>query len=131
MKATGTFEVEMKPVFQTEVGNGTMRGRWSLEKQFFGDFVGSGLGDVLTVGTKTGSAAYVAIEEIKGVLNGREGSFFFQHSATMRGNEQSLKISVVPDTGTGELAGIVGTFVITIADGKHFYEFEYSIGDVV
>ena len=131
MNAKGTFEVQMNAVEQTEHGDGAMRGRWSLDKQFSGDLVGTGLGEVLTVGTKSGSAAYVAIEEIKGVLLGRAGSFFFQHSATMHQDQQSLTITVVPDSGTAALSGISGSFLITIVDGIHFYEFEYSIGDEV
>jgi Protein of unknown function (DUF3224) len=40
----------------------------------------------------------------------------------------SLNINVVPDSGTGELAGISGRMTITVApDGKHAYEFEYTI----
>jgi hypothetical protein len=41
---------------------------------------------------------------------------------------QSLEIRVVPDSGSGELAGIEGTMHIKIADGKHSYRFEYTIG---
>ncbi len=39
----------------------------------------------------------------------------------------TLSIMVVPDTGTGELAGLSGTLSISIIDGKHFYDFIYSI----
>jgi hypothetical protein len=40
-----------------------------------------------------------------------------------------LAISVVPDSGTGQLAGLSGTMTINIVDGKHFYEFDYTIVD--
>jgi hypothetical protein len=36
-----------------------------------------------------------------------------------------LKITVVPDSGTGQLTGLTGTMMIKIADGKHSYDFEY------
>jgi len=46
----------------------------------------------------------------------------------MAHGEQNLSISVVPDSGTGELAGISGKMKIIVApDGKHSYEFEYEI----
>jgi hypothetical protein len=38
-----------------------------------------------------------------------------------------LTITVVPDSGTGQLAGITGDFKVIIADGKHSYEFEYTL----
>jgi hypothetical protein len=38
-----------------------------------------------------------------------------------------MKVVVVPGSGTGELKGISGTFVITIAEGKHSYDLEYEL----
>jgi hypothetical protein len=38
-----------------------------------------------------------------------------------------LKVIVVPDSGTGDLTGLSGSFSIKIEGGKHFYDFEYSI----
>ena len=43
-----------------------------------------------------------------------------------RGTPQ-LTITVVPDSGTGELEGIAGKMAINITDGKHSYEFEYTL----
>ena len=40
-----------------------------------------------------------------------------------------LSITVVPDSGTGELAGLAGRMTIEIADGKHSYDFEYTIAE--
>lgn len=37
--------------------------------------------------------------------------------------------TVVPGSGTGELAGLSGTMAIDIVDGEHFYEFEYALAD--
>jgi len=38
-----------------------------------------------------------------------------------------LTVSVVPDSGTGELAGLAGEMEIIVADGKHSYEFQYRL----
>jgi hypothetical protein len=38
-----------------------------------------------------------------------------------------MSVTVVPDSGTGELVGISGKLNIIIADGKHAYDLEYSI----
>ena len=127
-RAIGTFEVTMSPLAQAEEPAGASLGRMSLDKQFTGDLAAVGKGEMLTAMTQTkGSAGYVAIERVTGTLHGRSGSFVFQHSGTMARGTQQLSVNVVPDSGTEQLAGIAGRFMINIADGKHFYEFEYSL----
>jgi hypothetical protein len=76
-----------------------------------------------------GSAVYVAIERVSGLLHGREGTFVLHHRGVMDRGRPELSVSVVPDSGTGALAGISGEFRITIRDGRHFYEFEYQLPD--
>ncbi|MEO8849729.1 MAG: DUF3224 domain-containing protein [Casimicrobiaceae bacterium] len=100
----------------------------SLDKQFAGDLSGVGNGEMLTAMTQTkGSAGYVAIEQFTGTLHGRAGGFVFQHSGSMTRGAQQLSITVVPDSGTGQLTGITGCLEITIADGKHSYAFSYTL----
>ena len=41
-----------------------------------------------------------------------------------------LNITVVPDSGTGQLAGLTGKMTINIVDGKHSYDFEYTLPEV-
>jgi hypothetical protein len=74
-----------------------------------------------------GSAGYVAIERVSGVLSGRRGSFILQHSGTMARGAPQLLVTVVPDSGTDELVGISGTMAIDVSDGKHSYEFTYTL----
>lgn len=126
--AKGSFTVEMKPQAEPGAVDGVTLGRMSLEKRFEGDFVGSGSGEMLTALTAVkGSAGYVAIERVTGVLHGRSGGFVVQHSGTMDHGAQQLSITVVPDSGTGALTGIAGNFKLKIIDRKHFYEFDYSL----
>ena len=126
--AKGLFTVEMKPQSEGGVADGVNLGRMSLDKRFEGDLVGTSKGEMLTALTPIkGSAGYVAIERVTGTLQGRTGSFVFQHSGSMNRGAQQLSITVVPDSGTGELAGISGAFKLNIAEGKHYYEFEYSL----
>jgi len=127
-RAIGTFDVDMKPLSPPEETAGTSLGRMALEKTYAGDLVAVGEGAMLTAVTSTkGSAGYVAIERVTGTLDGRTGSLVFQHSGTMHRAAQELSITVVPDSGTEELAGISGRFRINIVDGTHHYEFEYSL----
>jgi len=85
---------------------------------------------MLTVGTDVkGSGAYVAVERITGTLHGRSGSFALQHSGTMSAAGLFLNITIVPDSGSGQLTGIAGKMNITIANGKHSYDLEYTLPD--
>ena len=100
----------------------------SIDKQFHGDLEGAGKGEMLSAGTVVkGSAGYVAIERVTGKLQGRSGSFVLQHTGTMTRGVPQLSVTVVPDSGTGELTGIAGKLNIIIADGKHSFDFEYTL----
>jgi len=126
--ATGTFEVKTTPQDDKSAEG---LGRMMIAKQVHGDFEGTSTGQMLTSMTKTqGSAAYVAIERMTGKLNGRTGSFDLHHVGIMNRGTQQLTITVVPDSGTEQLTGITGTMTIKIADGKHSYEFDYSLPTV-
>ena len=127
MQARGTFEVKLVPQPAVE-GEDSSLGRLTLDKRFHGDLEGSSRGQMLTAMTSVeGSAGYVAIERFSGTLQGRSGTFALQHSGTMSGGRQQLAIAVVPDSGTGELAGVSGQMAILIADGAHSYTFDYAL----
>jgi len=127
--ASGTFEVKVTP--QTDDNSGEPAvGRMSLDKQFHGDLEATSKGEMLTVGTDVkGSAGYVAIERVIGKLRGQSGTFALQHTGTMTRGVPNLTITVVPDSGTGELVGLAGKMTINITDGKHSYEFEYTLAE--
>ena len=109
--------------------SGTSLGRMSIDKQFHGDIEATSKGEMLTAMTSVkGSAGYVAIERVTGTLKRKKGTFALLHTGTMARGKQSLVITVVPDSGTGDLAGLSGTMAIRIeAGGKHFYDLEYEI----
>lgn len=128
--AKGSFEVNIKPSKEADEADGVSLGRFDLEKGFSGDLIGTSEGEMLTARTATeGSAGYVAIERFTGSLKGLAGTFVLQHTGTMQAGDQTLAISIVPDSGTGELSGISGNFQLRIEGGDHYYELEYSLGD--
>jgi len=128
--ARGSFQVRMTPATEPDAEGGVALGRMTLEKTFAGDLAATGAGTMLTAMTPVqGSAAYVAIERVTGTLHGRPGSFALHHTGVMARGAQSLAIAIVPDSGTGELAGIAGTLRIVIEGKQHFYELEYALGD--
>ena len=129
--ASGPFDVKLLPQKpDNPAAESANIGRMSIDKQFHGDLEATSKGEMLSALTDTkGSAGYVAIERVTGTLRGRTGSFVLQHSGTMTRGVPQLSVTVVPDSGTGELAGITGTLDIKITDGKHFYEFDYTLPD--
>ncbi len=127
--ARGTFDVKVVPQKpdnkQAETAN---LERLSLDKQFHGDLEGTSTGEMLgSRGEVKGSGGYVAMERVNVTLAGRKGTFVLQHSGTMTHNTPQMSVTVVPDSGTGDLAGIAGSMTIKIEDGKHFYDFEYTL----
>jgi len=125
--ASGTFDVKVIPQVDDKVGDPTV-GRMSLDKQFHGDLEGTSKGQMLAVSTDVqGSAGYVALELVNGTLRGQSGTFALQHSGTMTRGAPQLAVTVVPDSGTGKLVGLAGKMMINIVDGKHFYDFEYTL----
>jgi hypothetical protein len=128
--ARGAFEVKLTPQSPDDKAAGATVGRFSIDKQFRGDLEGTSKGEMLAVSTGVpGSAGYVAMEHITGTLNGRAGTFALQHTGTMNRGKPQLSVTVVPDSGTGALVGLAGKMEIMIADGKHSYEFEYTLAE--
>ncbi len=125
-RAVGTFEVKLTP---QDDGSETPVGRMSIEKQFQGDLEGTSRGQMLMASSESekGSAGYVAIEKVTGTLNGRRGTFYLQHNATMNRGVGELNIIVIPDTGADQLTGLTGKMNIIIEAGKHSYEFDYEL----
>lgn len=125
---TGTFTVAMTPQPADDFADGATLGRMTLDKTFSGPLSASSKGQMLTgMGQVKGSAGYVAIERPVGTLDGKRGAFILQHSGTMTRGAGSLTLTVVPDSGTDELAGLTGRMEIDVVDGVHQYTFTYSL----
>jgi hypothetical protein len=129
--ATGPFEVKLTPQALSGVAEGSNLARMALDKQFHGTLEASSTGEMLAFRSAiAGSAGYVAMETVRGTLDGRKGSFVLQHSSTMTRGQPAQSITVVPDSGTEALTGLAGRMVIDIAaGGAHSYRFEYTLPD--
>jgi len=129
-RASGTFEVELTPQAADDKAEGSTLGRMSIDKQFHGDLEATSKGEMLTAATGVqNSVGYVAIELVTGTLHGRGGTFVLQHSGTMTRGAPQLTVTVVPDSGTGQLVGLAGRMTINITDGRHSYDFEYTLAE--
>ncbi len=124
----GSFDVSLQPLDLAFAHPAPGLGRMSIDKQFHGDLEGTSKGEMLSaMSTVKGSAGYVAIERVTATLMGKKGTFVLQHSAFMNRGTQSMKISVVPDSGTDELTGLTGELTIEIIEKKHYYVFTFDI----
>jgi hypothetical protein len=125
MTARGDFEVTTIPQPPDADAGGV--GRLLLDKRFAGDLVAASKGLMLARGAPAGWGVYVAIEQVTGTLHGRAGSFVLYHGGTMTSTSQLLSVKTVPESGSGELAGIEGTMTISIVDGRHSYALDYRL----
>lgn len=128
MHAKGTFEIvtHAEPPFDTV--EGVSFSRFSFDKRFTGPLEGTS--KVYMLGARTpieGSAGYVALERVSGVVDGKSGTFAVLHLGLRDRGRESLTLTIVPDSGTGELLGISGAMRIEIIEGQHFYEIEYTL----
>ncbi len=127
-QVSGSFDVKAGPLEPYNKEDKAI-GRYSLDKQYHGALEGASRGEMLAFGTGApgSSGGYVAIEKFTGKLEARDGSFALQHSSTMTKGRPDMNIFVVPDSGTGELAGISGEMRIANDAGKHSYVFDYTL----
>lgn len=125
--AKGTFEVTLNPAPPYDTAKGATLGRMAVAKTFAGDLVGESSVEMLSAICEVkGSGGYVAIERVSGTLEGRKGTFVLQHSGTRDRGTSTLHVTVVPDSATDELTGLMGQLQIEIREGKHFYTFDYE-----
>lgn len=129
MHAKGYFDVTHTPQkADNPPAQGAGLARMSIDKRYHGSIDGIAQGEMLAIGDGKQHGAYVAIEKVTATLDGRSGSFALVHRAVMnQGKPENWQILVVPESGTEQLAGISGTLTITIRDGKHFYELQYTL----
>ena len=131
MKISGTFEVILNPLDVYFQGiDGIDFGRMSIDKTFNGDLNATSKGEMLSIKTSvSGSAGYVALEQVSGTLSENKGSFVLQHFGTMDKGDDRLILEILPDSGTDQLVGLTGKMTINIEDGQHYYELEYELAE--
>lgn len=130
--ASGEFDVKMTPEALSATAAPTGLGRFSLDKRYHGPLEAVSSGEMLSaMGTVQGSAGYVALERVEGTLDGRHGAFVLQHNGSMNRGAPFLSVTVVADSGSGELQGLQGKLDIRIEGGKHYYDFDYALGKAI
>ena len=126
--ATCTFDITAWEPQEYDDQENVKLTRTRLTKTFQGDLEGTSAAELLMAGAPSGSAVYVGIERITGQLQGRSGSFVLIHDASMSSDGQSLSLTIMRDSGTGELRGIRGEGNIIIdTEGGHTLTLDYAL----
>jgi len=129
-QVSGSFDITRtaEPPFDT--ADGVVLGRMRFDKTFHGPLAATSVVHMTSAMTAVkGSAGYVAVERITGSLEGKAGSFVVLHTGLMDRGAPSLTITVVPDSGTGELVGLAGEMAIEIVEGEHRYRMSYTLAE--
>ena len=126
--ASGTFDVKIVPQKDEGIGDPTI-GRMSIDKQYHGDLEGTGLGQMLAgmAAEVKDSGAYVAIERVRGTLQGRKGSFAVWHRGVMTRGAQDLADHRDSRQRDRRADRHHGHDDDRHPDGKHFYGLDYTI----
>lgn len=123
--AKGSFDVTITP---QETADEAPVARMLLYKEFHGDLEAISHGEMMAAHEPlTGAGVYVAIDRVAGTLHGRAGTFLMAHRGTRHADGQQLDITIVPGSGTGQLAGITGSVDIQIEEKRHFYTIDYTL----
>lgn len=127
----GAFDVTMQAEPPYDEHEGVALAHARFDKRFRGPLDAKGEVRMLAVTTPDPRArAYVALERITGTLEGRRGSFCATHQGLVTPSGPSLTVTIVPGTGTGELAGLTGSMRIRVEPGgAHFYALDYRLDD--
>ncbi len=123
MSANGTFEIQLTPQEDVEAP----AGRMLIKKTYLGDMTGSGTGQMISKRTENGAAVYYAVEEFSGAVKGKSGGFTLLHKGHMNKESQSLEVTILEGSGSGELQSISGSMLIVQDASGHRYELTFEL----
>jgi hypothetical protein len=102
--------------------------RATVSKNLTGDIEGEGHVEYLMMYRNDGSASFVGLERVVGRIGRRRGSFVLQRSGVFEGGLAKETYSVVPNSGTGELQGLVGDGTTAVGHGmEHAFTLSYEL----
>lgn|GEM_PF-42195 len=123
-RATGQITVhKYEPLAYEEPAEGPVLTKIHVEESFSGDISGDGVVEFLQSSNADGTAGFVGIERVTGTIGGREGTFLLQDQGSVADNIVSGEWFVVPESGTGKLAGLRGTggFKANLGEGAQVW----------
>ncbi len=129
-EARGSFEVvAWKEDAYEDRGGGGKLTRAEVSQTFSGDISGEGFAQWLMAYRADGTARFVGLQRVTGTIGGRQGSVVLETAGEFDGHEARWKASVVPGTGTGQLAGMSGDGSFAAPHGSTAtFTFSYETG---
>lgn len=110
---TASFNVVgWEPTVYDEPTEGPEQTRITIRKEFAGDVTGSSVGEGLFCGMNNyaAGAGYLVSERFTGSVVGKSGTFVVQHGGIAAPDAEPVSFgTIVPGSGTGDLAGISGS----------------------
>jgi hypothetical protein len=128
--AEGTFEVTSWSEDQAEGLKGTAKvTKATFGQRFSGDIEADTVADTVMTYRPDGTADYLGFQRVSGQLGGRKGTFVLQAVGGFDGQVARADITVVPGSGTDELAGLRGKGTSAIPMGTSgSYSLDYDLG---
>ena len=130
--AKGTFEVtdwDEKPFAQ--IGNGGKLTKASVKGKLAGDITGDVHTEWLMCYASENDATSVGFQKIDGTIDGKRGSFVIENDGIFDGKKARGNWSVMPGSGSGELAGLSGEGTFDSPKGtKATFTLDYDLDEV-
>lgn len=102
--------------------------RASVAKAYSGDIEGEGQAEYLMMYRGDGSATFIGLERVVGRVDGRAGTFVLQRTGVFEGGLAKESYTVIPGSGTGELAGLRGDGSTALGHGTEYpFALDYDL----
>jgi hypothetical protein len=127
-RATGVFEIESwDEAPYEELGGGAKLTKASVRQTYSGGLEAAASSESLMAYPGGDSAYYMSLERVSGRLDGRSGSFLLQGTGAYIDGTATSTWTVVPGSGTDELAGISGTGGMVATHDERNYHLDYEL----
>lgn len=127
MNATAPFTNDRYDEEPYAEADGTELSRVHISRTFTGDLEGESTAELM-IAKAAGGGGYIGHDRITGRLNGKQGTFVFQHTGVMSPDGVSNSGTIVPGTATGELVGLIGDGTMLADDeGNHTFTLAYEL----
>jgi Protein of unknown function (DUF3224) len=102
--------------------------RASVTKTYTGDIAGEGHVEYLMMYRSDGTATFVGLERIAGLVGGKTGSFVLQRAGVFEGGQAKESYSIIPGSGTDQLRGLRGEGSSSVGHGmEHPFTLSYEL----
>ena len=128
-KATGSFEITSfnEDAHEERGGGAKLTHAWG-DQRFSGDIEGDGQVHWLMSYRSDKTARYVGLQRIDGAVGGRKGSFIIEATGDFDGKASRGSLSLIPQSGTGDLAKIKGSGTFEAPGGPNAtYDLDYEL----